>query len=200
MLVIAILVMLMTVGVSLFHHRGAQSRKAGTERLLALIEQARTRAITSKSTVLLAIVEPDPQPFTDQRCRLGLFCVDTWTNSANPQLPLQGVLTHPWQTLNPGIVLLPGTVAEIENLLDQPTITIHYGGARNLSVQAHAIAFNSRGGLHYPIGSSPIVIRLAEGVYRHGIPYPNRRDSQKTLAENCLKIGRVTARPYSIHE
>lgn len=46
--VIAILLILMTAGVSLMNGTGAQARRAGTDMLTGMIEQARTTAITTK--------------------------------------------------------------------------------------------------------------------------------------------------------
>lgn len=198
--VIAILVTLMTAGVSLLSGTGAQSRKAGTDTIIGLIEQARTRAITSRSYVVLAIAEPGDLPGGDERCRIGMFKVeaDKWPSAATSPLTLEGTLLNRWQTLNTGIVLTPGSVDGVANPLDQPQATITYGGAKNLRVQVHIIAFNSRGGLHSPAGSTPIALRIAEGGYRSGVATPIMRGTQKVAAENRLKIGRVTARPYRI--
>ncbi|MBJ7283678.1 MAG: prepilin-type N-terminal cleavage/methylation domain-containing protein [Akkermansiaceae bacterium] len=196
--VIAILVVLMTAGVSLLNGTGAQSRRAGTDMLSGLIEQARTKAITSRTNVVLAIAEPGDLPSDDERCRVGIFTVENWPATSTLPLALEGVLTSRWQTLNTGIALIAGDVNGVDNPLDQPQVTITYGGVKNLSVKVHAIAFNSRGGLSYPNGSAPIAIRIAEGGYR-GTPRkatPNLQGSDKVAAENRLKIGRVTARPY----
>jgi prepilin-type N-terminal cleavage/methylation domain-containing protein len=200
MVVIAILVTLMTAGVSLLNGTGAQSRKTGTDMLTGLIEQARTTAITSRSYVVLAIAEPGDLPASDERCRIGLFKVnEVWPDAAATPSPLKCTLLNRWQTLNTGILLIPGDVAKLPNPLDEKSeITISYGGTKNLSVKVHAIAFNSRGGLHYPAGSTPVAIRIAEGGYRGGKATPNERGSEKSIAENRLKIGRVTARPYRI--
>ena len=66
-------------------------------------------------------------------------------------------------------------------------------------MKVHAIAFNSRGGLHYPAGSTPIAMRIAEGGYRDGKATAKQaRASTEAITENRLKIGRVTARPYRI--
>jgi prepilin-type N-terminal cleavage/methylation domain-containing protein len=197
--VIAILVTLMAAGVRLLNGTGSQSRKAGTDMLSGLIEQARTKAITSRSLVLLAIAEPGDLPAGDERCRVGLFsvAVDQWPDlSSAPATAVKGVLLSRWQTLNTGLVMLGGEVDGVANPLDQQEITITYGGSKNLSVKVHAIAFNSRGGLHHPPGSTPIVVRIAEGAYRGGKASANMRGAQKAISENRLKIGRVTARPY----
>ena len=197
MVVIAILVTLMTAGVALLNGTGAQSRKSGTELLSGLIEQAQTTAITSRYQIVLAIAEPGDLPASDGRCRIGLFKVDEdWPDSSATPSPLKCTLLSRWKTLNTGIALIPGGVNGVTNLLDQPEITLTYGGTKDLSVKVHAIGFNSRGGLHYPAGSTPIAIRLTEGGYRGGKATPTLRAGQMTPTENCLKIGRVTARPY----
>lgn len=203
--VIAILVTLMTAGVSLLHSTGAQARKTGTDMLSGMIDQARTLAITSRTQVILAVAEPGDLPANDERCRVGLFKVDAtvdWSDATKTPNPLKCTLLSRWQTLNTGIALIAGTVEKgtTPNLLDQPQITINFGAAKPVTV--HAIAFNSRGGLFYPSGSGSIAIRIAEGAYR-GTPSKattNARGDQKAITENLLKIGRVTARPYRIDE
>jgi hypothetical protein len=69
----------------------------------------------------------------------------------------------------------------VANPIDQPQITIRYGGAKNLSVKVHAIVFNSRGGLHHPQGSTPIALRIAEGAYRGGKASGNLRGPQQAI-------------------
>lgn len=200
--VIAILVTLMTAGVSLLGSTGVQSRKSGVDLLSGLIEQARTKAITSRSNVLLVIAEPGSLPAQDERCRIGLFKVpDNWLE--NPTSITNAELLARWQTLNTGIALIPGDVKVNDDMLPNPInpnkkISITYGGNKNLKVNAYAIAFNSRGGLAFPTGSSPIVLRIAEGRYRGGQAIPNERGDAKTITESRLRIGRVTARPYQI--
>ncbi len=187
--VIAILGALMTAGVSLLGGTGARSRKAGTEMLTGLIEQARTTAITSRSHLVLAIAEPGDLPAGDERCRLGLFKVGEWPDSPSSPPVLTGVLLKRWLTLETGIVLAGGDVDGVANPLDGEQVTIRYGGT---GVKVHIIAFNSRGGLHYPPGSTPVAIRISEGRYRGGEAVSNPRGG----SECRLKIGRVTARPY----
>lgn len=201
--VIAILVTLMVASVNLLNGTGAQSRRAGTDILSGLIEQARTKAITTRSNVLLVIAEPGTVTAQDERCRLGMFKVsDSWLE--NPTKVRNAELLGRWQILNTGIVLLPGDVKEgditVSNPLSQEKISITYGGAKNLNVKVHVIAFNSSGGLSYPTGSTPVVLRIAEGGYRGTPPAPtaNKPGSEETIVENRLKIGRVTARPYQI--
>ncbi len=200
--VIAILATLMTAGVSLLSNTGIQSRKTGTDMLSGLIEQARTKAITSRSNILLVIAEPGALPAQDERCRIGMFKVpDNWLeNSTTVQ---NAELLSRWQTLNTGIVLIPGDVTQDKVTIPNPIkpnkkISITYGGTKNLKVNAYAIAFNSRGGLSYPVGSTPVVLRIAEGGYRGGEAKPNKRGDEGIVTESRLNIGRVTARPYQI--
>lgn len=193
--VIAVLVILMTASVSLLNSTGSQARKAATDSFIGLVEQARTRAITSRSDVVLAITDPGDLPNGDERCRIGIFKVKELPN--NPTV-LEGELSNRWQALNRGVILNGGDLGGVANPMNLPKITITYGGVKNLTVRAHVIAFNARGGLRYPFGSTSIIVRLAEGGYRNGIATPNRRGPNKTVSENLLKIGRVTARPYRI--
>lgn len=201
--VIAILGILMTAGIGLLNSTGAQSRKTGTDMLSGLIEQARTKAITSRSYVILAIAEPGDLPMRDERCRIGIFTVDAWPDPAIGPLALQGVLATRWQMLNTGIALIPNQDGESKppgepNVIDQDQVSITYGGTGNLSIKVRAIAFNARGGLAYPTGSTSVVLRIAEGGYRGGEAKPNKRGDEKIISENRLRIGRVTARPYQI--
>ena len=143
--VIAILVTLMSAGISLVNGTGSQSRRAGTDLLSGLIEQARTTAITSRSHVILAIAEPGDLPEIDERCRISLFRVDEeWPDAAATPAPLKCTQLNRWQMLNPGVVLLPGDAAG-SNPLNRNEITIVYGGDKNLSAKVHVLAFNSRG-------------------------------------------------------
>lgn len=192
--VIAVLAVLMMAGVSLLNGTGPQSRKTGTDLLMGMIEQARTTAITSRCYVVLAVAEPGDIPADDGRCRLGLFKVETWPTS--PSEPVKGKLLSRWQPLNSGIALIGGDVKGAANPLDQQEITLVYGTNKPLVVKVHAMAFNPRGGLHHPAGSSPMAIRIAEGRYQNGRAIATRRADSGRITENHLKIGRITARPY----
>ena len=175
---------------------GSRARQTGTDLLAAMIEQARTAAITSRSCVLLAVAEPGDLPAGDERCRLGLFKVANWPDAATD--PVMGELICRWRCLETGIVLLGGEVDGVANPLDASQRTIAYGATQQLAARVHALAFNARGGLLYPAGSSPVAMRIAEGGYRAGKATPNRRGKSGIVSENRLQIGRVIARPYQI--
>ena len=196
--VIVIFAILMTAGVSLLHQTGAQSRKATSDLVINLIEQARTRAITSQSHVVLAIAEPVDFPASDGRFQIGLFRVDQWPDPATLPLALNGKILNRWQSLDSGIVLIGGKVNGLANPLDQPKVTLTYGEARSRSIQVHLIAINSRGGLDWPLDANPVALRIAEGRYQYGLAVAYRRGKQMRIAENRLKIGRISACPYPI--
>ncbi len=194
--VIAVLVILIVAGVGALNGTGAQARKSGSDMLSGLIDQARTTAITSRCNVVLAIAEPGDLPSGDERCRLGIFKVESWPEAGSTTM--DGTLMSRWKPFETGIVLSGGEVDGLPNPLDSPELTINYGTiAKPVSVTVHALAFNPRGGLLHPSGSGPVVMRVAEGAYRNGTATPNRRASG-AITENQLKVGRVTARPYRI--
>lgn len=196
--VIAILVILMTAGVKLMNGTGAQSRKAGSDLLAAMIEQARTSAITSRCYVILAIAEPGDLPAGDERCRLGLFkvAVEDWPKTGTDSV--KATLMSRWRTLDTGIALIGGDIDGVENPLDGSELTITYGTKTPVTLKAHAIAFTPRGGLHFPSGSGPLAMRIAEGTYQKGKPVAFKRGDSGRISENRFKIGRVVGRPYRI--
>ena len=196
--VVAVLAILLVAGVSLLGGTANQARKAGTDLLSGMIERARTSAITSRSHVVLAIAEPDDLPTGDKLCRLGLFkvAIDQWPDEpAASTIP--AVLLSRWKTLENGIILIDGQPANeaTPNPLDEQEITLAYG-SNNRTVKAHAIAFDSRGSLIYPLQRKPVLLRLAEGGYRDGRRSANQRDGK--ISENLVKIGGVTGRSYRI--
>lgn len=192
--VIAVLVILLMAGISLLGGTGAQARRAATDLLAGMIEQARTTAITTRSDVILAIAEPGDLPGSDERGRLALFRVETWPDS--PTEPIKATLLNRWRTLETGVVLLGGEVGGLANPLDSAQRKIQFGPNHSKEVEAHILVFHPRGGLRIPEGSTPVAMRVAEGGYRNGVASPNRRGDSATLAENQLRIGRVTARAY----
>lgn len=196
--VIAILVILLTAGVKLMNGTGAQSRKTGADLLSAMIEQARTSAITSRCHVILAVAEPGDLPAGDERCRLGLFKVPVEDWPKNGTDSIKATLMSRWRTLDTGIALIGGDVDGVENPLDGTELTITYGTKTPVTLKAHAIAFNPRGGLHFPSGSGPVAMRVAEGTYQKGKPVAFKRGDSGIVSENRFKIGRVVGRPYRI--
>lgn len=191
-----IITILLAAGIKILGGTSAQARKTATDSLAGLIEQARSTAITSRSTVILAIAEPGDLPTTDENCRLGLFKVTTWPDSATT---VDAILLKRWQTMPTGAIPYGGSYEGIRNPYDLPELTIRYqSGGKALEVAVHAIAFTPRGGLQWPSGSDPVVLRVAEGGYRGGKATPDLRGESKGVSENRLQIGRVVARPWRI--
>ena len=192
--VIAVLSILLMAGVSILGGTAAQARKAATDLLAGMVEQARTSAITTRSEIILAIAEPGDLPGSDERCRLALFQIESWPESGDG--PIKARLMNRWRSLDTGVVLLGGEVDGLANPLDSRQRKIQFGPDHSKEVEIHLLVFHSRGGLRIPEGSTPVALRIAEGAYRNGVASPNRRGDAATIAENQLRIGRVTARAF----
>jgi hypothetical protein len=194
--VMATMVMLMAAAVNLIHGTGPQSRKTATDMLAGMIEQARTAALTSRSCIVLAMAEPADFAGDAQRCRLAIFMVDAWPD--DPAHTVKGTMMGRWRSFESGVVLIGGATGTNENPIDARKLTITCDSPQPFTARVHAIAINPYGGLIYPPGAAPVVMRIAEGGYPNGIATPTRHGPSGTIAENRLKIGRVTARPYRI--
>ena len=98
-----------------------------------------------------------------------------------------------------GAIPYGGDYEGIRNPYDLPELTVRYTSAgKQVEVVVHALAFTPRGGLQWPEGSDPVVMRVAEGAYRSGKAMPDLRGESKGVSENRLQIGRVVARPFRI--
>lgn len=193
--VIAIIMLLTVAGIRLLRDTGAQARRTATDSITGLIEEARTTALTTRKPVVLAIAEPGDLPTDDGRCMVGLFRLESWPDGS---APLDGVLLKRWLTLPNGVVLLPGGVSGLRNPRDEAEALIRYVSAKKvIEARCHILAFNTRGGLLSPAGSDPVALRIAEGSYRGRQPSANAKRADR-VAENTLKIGRITARPYHL--
>lgn len=196
--VIAIITVLMAAGINLLQGTAAQSRKAATDLIASMVDQARTIAITSRKDVVLAIADPTNFATSDGRCKIGLFEVESWPDPKYKEPILKARLLKRWQCMDASIVLIGGGLNGMENPLDQPQITLKNSETKKQSFQVYYIGINSRGALVSPSGAAPMVLRIAEGRYQDGNAIPNRSGSQKTITENRLKIGRISARTYPI--
>lgn len=188
--VMAVLALLLSAAIRGLGDPSAQARRAATDCVVSLVEQARAEAITSHRVVVLALAEPGTPPASDERCRLGLFKINEWP--ADPAT-LDGILLGRWQVLPVGAVILPSPAGGLRNPRDEPATTIRFlAGKQPLQGSFHILAFTPRGTLQWPAGSDPLVLRIAEGSYRNGQAVANNRG----LAENLVGVGRLTARPY----
>jgi prepilin-type N-terminal cleavage/methylation domain-containing protein len=180
---LAIVATLLTAGASLLPDSRSRALRAGTDQLSGMIEKARARAIAMRCDLVLAIAEPGDLPDSDPRTRLGLFRVEKWPAGGEAPAALDAVQIDRWRALPDGISLVAGDLEGLANPLGAPEISLNCKGFRTT---VRAIGFHNRGGLRYPVGAAPVVLRIANG---------NRRGKTDPGA-NLLKIGRVTARPY----
>lgn len=179
---IAIIALLLAVGIPILGNNAMRQRKAATEMTSGLIEQARTTAISSRATIILAIMDPKDLEMNDGLCRIGLFKASGWPDKG----PIEATRIGRWHTLPTGTVIAGGTVAGLQNPRDEDRLEILTGTQTR---RVHALAFSPRGGLRWPQGSDAVVLCIAEGGYRNGKAHAH------TLTRDHLKIGRVTARP-----
>lgn len=193
MVTMSIMSILVVSGVSMMGDNNSKSRRATSDLLGSMIDQGRSSAITSHSQVLLAVAEPKDLPIDDRSCRLGLFKLtdfDAKTGRA------KGELLRRWDVVEGGAVLLGGEVDGFRNVMDGQEIELTYAArGKNFTVRVHGLVFTPRGGREWPIGSTPVVMRVAEGGYRGDArkATPNQREG--VIAEDRFKIGRVIARP-----
>ncbi|MFC7338501.1 Tfp pilus assembly protein FimT/FimU [Haloferula chungangensis] len=184
--VIGIIVLLVGISLTAVGNTGAAALRTASESFTVAIEQARTSAITRRSEVALAILEPGQGGFNDGICRIGLFRLDGETDDG----ALKGELLQKWLKLPGGIAFFGGEVDSLHNLMDEvPVRLVWRDGEENSDVRA--LVFNPRGGLAQPQGSESIVIKLGRGTYRNGAAVKVEQGASRTI-----RIGRVVARPW----
>jgi prepilin-type N-terminal cleavage/methylation domain-containing protein len=194
--VLAILVVLMG-SATILSGGSEKARRAATDQVTGMIEQARNAAMVSRSTVMLVIAEPGSLPTNEDRCVVGLLRVEGDWDPSGPG-PVSGKLLGRWRPLETGVIFLGQTIGSLANPLDGPKLPIRYTTSRTVEADVRGLAFNARGRLVHPVGSAPGVIRLAEGGYPKGVPTPMRRGPDQRISDTWLKIGRVTGRAYEI--
>jgi prepilin-type N-terminal cleavage/methylation domain-containing protein len=193
MVTISIMGILLATGATLMGDNSAKARRATSDLLGAMIEQGRTTAITSHSPVLLAVAEPKDLPIDDNICRLGLFKLTEFDEKTGRA---KGELLRRWSMVAGGAALIGGDVKGFRNVMDQQEIEVTYvSRGKNFTVKVHGLVFSPRGSRNWPIGSSPVVMRVAEGGYRGETRKAMANKREGVIAEDRFKIGRVIARP-----
>jgi prepilin-type N-terminal cleavage/methylation domain-containing protein len=195
--VMAILVIL--IGFAATHLSGGaeKARRAATDQVIGMIEQARNTALVSRSTVMLAIAEPGSLPANDDKCVVGLLRVEGDWDPMSLE-PVSGTLLGRWKPLETGVIFMGGAMGSLTNPLDAPEVPIRYTTRRTIEAEVRGIIFNARGRLIHPVGPAPAVLRIAEGGYPRGVPTPMRRGADQRVSDTWLKIGRVTGRAYEV--
>ena len=185
----------------MFANTTTQERRTASETLTAMVDLARRTAEARRKEVILAFASPEEIPGHGQALRLGMFlCEEGWPGESDagsaPTAPIRCRALHRWRNLNAGVVLLPsdGRHPEMTNPLNATPLQLLYGRGFALSASVHALVFSPQGGLVYPGGNSPAILRLAAGNYRQGKPQPSRQHDPSRPPENPLQIGRTIAR------
>ncbi|MBB5349903.1 type II secretory pathway pseudopilin PulG [Haloferula luteola] len=188
LVVVGITATLLAVGASLFRRTSAEAVKTGTEKFAAMVEQARTTAITRRKPVALVLVSPGEAGMGDEVCRLGLFELDDWVSGE----PVTGTQIQRWQGLPGGVGFQAGEFDSLENVVDSERTSLTW---RNGDLQAELpmVVFSARGGMLSPKGSKPMVVILASGVHQHG-EFIHRE------GRTVIRIGRVVARPWILSQ
>jgi hypothetical protein len=191
------LTILLLVGAAAIAPWGGQgiARRGTVDQLTGWIEQARTRAVLFHATVALVVAPPGALSPQERTASVALVrLADGWLS--RPVEPVDAVLMGRWKPLDTGIVLLPGGRAGLSNPIDAPTVRIRMTNRRSQEVGVHVLAFNGRGRLAHPAGSSPAMLRVAEGRYRDGVAIAGSRGSQEVIPESVIQIGRILGRAY----
>ena len=195
--VLAILVILL--GSTAMYMSGGtdKARRAATDQVAGMVEQARKTALVSRSQVMLAIAEPGSLPGHQDKCVLGLLRLEGDWDPKAPG-PVAAELLGRWRPLETGVIFLGGDTGNLINPLDLPKLTIRYTTNRTIEAEVRALAFNARGRLIHPVGSAPGVLRIADGAYPGGVTTPKRQGADQRISDTWLKIGRVTGRAYEV--
>jgi prepilin-type N-terminal cleavage/methylation domain-containing protein len=197
-IVLSIVSLIFVSGFQLLRNTGVYARKTSTDLLESLVERGRSSAASSRSVALLAILEPGELPEIDE-ASMGIFRVIEWETG---QMAVTVEMLQRWQPVEPGIVFARGDEQSIRNAMDEPAITLKYlRGEDEIQIEVHALAFTPRGRLHWPVGSDPVLIRLAEGSYRgkRKNPVLHFQGDEPSVAETRIRIGRTLARSYRLN-
>jgi prepilin-type N-terminal cleavage/methylation domain-containing protein len=194
MLVVMVVIgLLMTMGFRIFGS-ASRARRSAADAVAGMVDQARNTAIRKRHPVLLVVAGPKdvPDPAVQgNRCRLGLFEL---TAPPNENGEAEGRLLERWRPLPKGIAALGGEADGLRNVLDDGGLLLRYkAGGEEIETMATGIVFTPRGGLAWPKGSDPVVIRLVEGTYLEGVPTRTRHNGGR---DEVIRIGRVVARPW----
>lgn len=172
-----------------------KSQRVASDRLAGLVEQARNRAATSRTTVMLAIAEPGGAPEHPDQCALGLLEVAGDWDSMDSG-PVEASLLGRWKPLETGMVFLGGNHGGLVNPLDLPKRSVRYATNRTVEAEVTGIVFNARGRMVHPSGAASAVLRIAEGGYPGGVATPKKRGADERISDTWLRIGRTTGRTY----
>jgi len=198
-MVVVIAIMVILLGITAMYMSGGteKARRAATDQVVGMVEQARNTALVSRSPVMLAIAEPGSLPTHQDKCVLGILRLEEdWDPQASGPVPAK--LLGRWRPVETGVIFLDGEMVNLINPIDLPKLTIRYTTNRTIEADVQGVAFNARGRLIHPVGSAAGVLRLADGAYPGGVATPKRRGADQRISDTWLKIGRITGRAYEV--
>lgn len=188
MAVMTIVAVLLTVGISIFGKTAQSARRTTVDQFAAVVEQARTTAITRRKNIVLAIAPPVSRG-SDQVCRFGLFEIDELPDEGDD---IKGEQLQRWNTMPTGVIFHHGSIEGLDNLLDGDEVVLSWRDGK-FQAQVYPLIFSPRGGLSRPTGSEPVAVKIGSGTYRDGQPVATSEGGYQSL-----RIGRVIARPWRL--
>jgi len=186
--VMTISIVLLAVGVGIFRNQGAEAVQTAAEKMNALIEQARTAAITRRAPVALVIMRPGEAGYTDGVCRIGIFELEEWEDGVD----LTGRQLQRWTTLPSGVVFFGGPLDGLDNVVDQSVIRLTWKDGDESGV-FEGLVFSPRGGLLAPAGSESVVVSMGGGTYKGSTAVETRGGGRRGI-----RVGRVVARAWNL--
>ena len=82
--------------------------------------------------------------------------------------------------------------------MDGEGLRLRYGRGFLRTARVHALVFGPDGGLVWPDGYGPAVLRLVAGHYERGRPVASRRQEVGRATETMLQVGRGIARAFEV--
>lgn len=194
LVVMVIILIVVALSASLFQNTGASKLRSSSDQLVAMVEQARTAAITRRRPVMLAVREPAASG--ESEIQLGLFEFADLDEEADGNGHAVTQMRR-WQRLPGGVVFLDGPAdapdaADLRNIADEEPVTIRWRDGQEGEAM-HGIVFSPRGGMALPAGSDPMVFKIGLGTYQDGRPVLTGAKSTRSF-----RIGRVVARPWRL--
>lgn len=188
--VVGVIGILLVAAISMVGGTPAEARKTTADMLVAMVDEARAAAITTRSHVVMAVAGPSGGTGAQ---RVALFRAADPVDG--PLSALEVELIGRWRTLETGVILIGGADTGFSNPLDAPRVALRpstTGGGQ--PVDAHVLVFHPHGGLRLPEGDGTLALRLAEGTIRGGQPQPLRRGER--IPETKIRVGRTIARAH----
>lgn len=187
----------------MFANSSIHERRTAASTMRAMVDLARNVAMARRREVILAFASPEEIPGHGQALRMGIFfCEDRSPTGGVAYLAEQGEIRcramQRWRNLQAGVVLMPGGVMAGGgvNPMDGAGMRLRYGRGFLRTARVHGLVFGPDGGLVWPEGEGPAVLRLVAGGYERGRPVASRKQDVGRAPETVLQVGRGIARAF----